>query len=399
MIIIPLERAERDRPSAERETPTYQDAPPPAEPTDAAPLPTLTVVNATSFADTEPPPREWHVRGLIPKHEITMLSGDGGTGKSLLALQLAVATATGTEWVGSFPSTGRVLFVSAEDDIGELHRRLATIARVQGVQIAELDKLEFLPLAGKDAVLATPLRRDGPLSPTRLFEALRAEIKARRPDLLILDTLADLFGGDEIKRPHARQFIGLLRRLALEFGLTVLLLAHPSLDGIRSGTGTSGSTAWSNSVRSRLYFARPPSADDDSSDDDMRILTTKKANYGRVGETRVLRWQDGVFTLDGAARADRLEADAADDRTFLDILADFERTGRSASPTLSSTYAPTLFAAHPRANRLSKARLASAMERLFAADRIHTEVSGPPSRRRSRIVAGPALSKQPEDDS
>ena len=46
-----------------------------------------------------------------------MLSGDGGTGKSLLALQLAVARASATEWAGQVPDRGQTLFVSAEDDI------------------------------------------------------------------------------------------------------------------------------------------------------------------------------------------------------------------------------------------------------------------------------------------
>ena len=81
----------------------------------------------------EPPPRDWLIYGLIPAREITMLSGDGGTGKSLLALQLAVAMATGTEWAGQVPNRGRTMFISAEDDIAELHRRLAAIVRAQRV--------------------------------------------------------------------------------------------------------------------------------------------------------------------------------------------------------------------------------------------------------------------------
>ena len=36
------------------------------------------------------PARPWHVEGLIPGRTVTMLGGDGGVGKSLLALQLAV---------------------------------------------------------------------------------------------------------------------------------------------------------------------------------------------------------------------------------------------------------------------------------------------------------------------
>ena len=263
-------------------------------PTDDPPLPTLEIVNALSLARKEPPSRDWLIYGLIPAREITMLSGDGGTGKSLLALQLAVAMATATEWAGQVPNRGRTMFISAEDDIAELHRRLAAIVRAQSVSIDDLESLDILPLAGRDAVLAAP--RDSILKETPLFKALEAKLDELRPDLLILDTLADLFGGDEIKRPHARQFIGMLRGLAIKYGVTILLLSHPSLTGMTSGTGTSGSTAWSNSVRSRLYFERPKGSEGDD-DDDRRILTTKKANYGRAGGEVVLRWRDGVFVL------------------------------------------------------------------------------------------------------
>ncbi len=355
----------------------------------AASAPALNIVNAAAFAGTEPPPREWHVQGLIPACEITLLSGDGGTGKSLLALQLAVATAARTEWVGTFPGAGPVLFVSAEDDIEELHRRLANIVRTQGLEIASLDNLEFLPLAGRDAILAAPERRDGPLSETPLFKAIRAEIQERRPSLLVLDTLADLFGGDEIKRPHARQFINLLRGLAIEFRLTIVLLSHPSQSVMTSGAGTSGSTAWNNSVRSRLYLERPKASGGDGGDDDLRVLTTKKANYGRAGDERVLRWRKGVFVLDRVGRGDDLNAKAQDEAAFLDILADFARTGRRVSDKKSNAFAPAQFAQHPLAKGLSPARLNAAMHRLFAAHRIHNETSGPPSKRRERIVAGP----------
>ena len=46
------------------------------------------------------PERQWLVPDLIPDRTVTLLSGDGGTGKSLLALQLAVAAATGGRWIG-----------------------------------------------------------------------------------------------------------------------------------------------------------------------------------------------------------------------------------------------------------------------------------------------------------
>ena len=357
---------------------------------DDPPLPTLEIVNALSLARKEPPAREWLIQGLIPAREITMLSGDGGTGKSLLALQLAVAVATATDWAGQVPNKGRSLFISAEDDVTELHRRLSTIIRAQRVAIEDLGSLNILPLAGRDAVLAAPKSREGFLSETPLFRAVEAQIDELRPGLLILDTLADLFGGDEIKRPHARQFIGMLRGLAIKYGVTILLLSHPSLTGMTSGTGTSGSTTWSNSVRSRLYLERPKGADDDAADDDRRMLTTKKANYGRAGGSVALRWRNGVFVLDLITDADQMQANAADERAFLDVLASFERAGRDASDKPSSAYAPNLFAEEAKAKGVGKRRLIAAMERLFASDRIHVEMKGSASKQRRRILAGPA---------
>jgi hypothetical protein len=167
---------------------------------DDPPLPTLEIVNALSLARKEPPPRDWLIYGLIPAREITMLSGDGGTGKSLLALQLAVAMATGTEWAGQVPNRGRTMFISAEDDIAELHRRLAAIVRAQSVSIDDLESLDILPLAGRDAVLAAP--RDSILKETALFKALEAKLDELRPDLLILDTLADLGRGGDASGDH-----------------------------------------------------------------------------------------------------------------------------------------------------------------------------------------------------
>jgi RecA-family ATPase len=378
-------------PSAPFEEATSRPGPDSREP----PLPLLEIVNASSLVEEPAPPREWLIPGLIPAREITMLSGDGGTGKSLLALQLAVAHATCTGWAGQVPDRGRTLFVSAEDDIPELHRRLAAIIRVNPVKADDLQNIDLLSLAGRDAVLAAPGSTRDMLRETRLFKALEAKIEELQPDVLILDTLADLFGGDEIKRPHARQFISLLRGLAIRYRLTILLLSHPSLSGMSSGTGTSGSTAWSNSVRSRLYLESPKGSEDDAGDDDRRILTTKKANYGRAGGSVALRWRDGVFVLDSATDANQAQANAADERAFLSALAEFAATNRPVSDKRSNVFAPTLFANHMKAKDqpLSVPRLEAAMQRLFAARRIHLKSSGPPSRQRQRIVAGtPAAS-------
>jgi RecA-family ATPase len=367
----------------------FPDAPP--RTSDETKLPELDIIATADLGDGEPPARRWHVQGLIPAGEITLLTGDGGTGKSLLALQLAFATATATDWIETLPTPGGVLFVSAEDSRDELHRRLSLIARRKNQRLSQVNELDLLSLAGRDAVFAAPSGKGNALAETPLFKALRARIEETRPALIVLDTLADLFDGDEIKRAQARRFIGMLRGLAIDFDVTVLLLAHPSLDGLKTDTGTSGSTAWSNSVRSRLYLKRPRVSEGDDEDTDARILTTKKSNYGRTGEERILRWRDGVFVPNfEAGSGAAVVSDAADEQTFLACLDEFERTGQDYSPSKSSTYAPAVFAASPTAKGLSKDRLAKAMARLFSRGAIHATEFGPASKRRKRIARGPA---------
>jgi hypothetical protein len=122
------------------------------------------------------------------------------------------------------------------------------------------------------------------------------------------------------------------------------------------------------------------------------------ARSAAPGGEVVLRWRDGVFVLDLASTADQMRADAAAERAFLEILADFARSGRHVSDKKSNAFAPALFAEHPSAKGLTTARLNAAMQRLFAANRIHNEISGPPSKRRERIVMGPPPAAADETD-
>ena len=342
----------------------------------------LRTINAASWAGKQVPRQHWLVEDLIPAGNVTLLSGDGATGKSLLALQLAVAVATGGNWIGMKPEPGAVLYVSAEDEEEELHRRSARIVP----RLETLGNLTIIPLAGKDAVLSAPTGRDGLMKPTPIYTALRYLVAKHRPDLLVLDTLADLFGGDEIKKVHARQFVSMLRGLAIEFDVTVLLLSHPSQAGMNSGTGTSGNSAWNNSVRSRLYFERRVNKFDGSEDDaDIRVLTTKKANRAAAGGKIVIRWRDGGFVRENQAANSRdINHDA--DRVFMTLLAQFEREERFVSDRPSAAYAPAVFAKHPKAEGMNKSVFQKAMDRLFEAGRIKVEEIGPPSRRVRKIA-------------
>src|SRR5262249_29690902 len=142
---------------------------------------------------------------------VTLLSGDGGQGKSLLAKQLGTARAINGEWVGLLPTPGRTLILSAEDDGDEMHRRLDDIRRFYQCRFTDLADLRLIDLVGEDSLLASLVK--GQIEPSPMYHALDAYMSDFNPSLVILDVLADMFPGDESIRTQVRQFINLLKRL------------------------------------------------------------------------------------------------------------------------------------------------------------------------------------------
>jgi RecA-family ATPase len=363
---------------------------------------TLDVIDASDLAETDPVPMEWHAFGM-PAAVPTLLYGDGGTGKSLGALQLATATVTGQPWLDHPVRKGPVIFLTAEDDRDEVHRRLWNIARHYGADRADLADLKLITKAGEDSMIALFDPDSRSVVPTPLFFMLRELVEKTRPALIALDTLADVFGVDENIRMQARQSVGLLRQLCMVSGAAVLCLAHPSVAGMNSGTGTSGSTGWSASVRSRLYLERIFEWQGKGDrrrlyepDPDARTLSIKKLNSGRIGQFIALRWQAGVlvptapaFSSGTLATAEaREDASAEVDNLFLSLLAAYAEEGRNVGASPSASYAPALFAKDSRSGKVTKAAFVKAMNRLIETKQVMIESHGPPSRRTKRLAIG-----------
>ena len=208
-----------------------------------------------------------------------------------------------------------------------------------------------------------------------------------KPRLLVLDNAADVYAGNENERSMVRQFITMLRGLAIETGAHILLTLHPSLTGLASGSGISGTTAWFNSVRAQLFLKSATTPDGDEPDPDVRVLEAKKNQYGPLASEITVRWKDGVFIIEqGVGGHDRMAAEQRADDVFLKLLARFNRQGQDVSSNKGPTYAPAAFADHPEAKGIGRKALGTAMQRLLDARSIVIEQHGPPSRRRSRLV-------------
>ena len=147
----------------------------------------------------------------------------------------------------------------------------------------------------------------------------------------------------------------------------VIMIAHPSVDGIKTGRGYSGSTHWNNAVRSRLYFTDVP-ADENKGPPpnlDLRVIELAKSNRARRGEKIHMIWTDGRFVVTSGERPinSKIEMDA--DERFLECLAKTTKQRITVSPYRSPSYAPAIFAKMPASRDTGKAALERAMNRLI----------------------------------
>ncbi len=339
-----------------------------------------------TLQDKPVPEREWVVDGWILSDCVTAFYGDGGVGKSLLAMQLLTCVALGKNFLGIKTKQMPVFGFFCEDTEDELHRRQVRINDHYNVDFQQLKNMYWQSRVGFDNVLMNFIR-EGVGSPSKAYEYLRQEVLRVGAKLVVIDTAADTFGGNENIRTQVRQFINLLGKLALEIDGAVVLCAHPSASGLANNSGTGGSTAWNNTVRSRIYLSRPTDkkgeelGEDDARD--LRELSKMKSNYSSIGEKFFLRWCDGVLIVERGQASDivsqiaRKNQDKEDDEIFLSLLDQLTEQGRTVSDSKQAgTHAPKIMYTMEVGKKIGKARLMEAMARLFAANVIDRGLIG-----------------------
>jgi RecA-family ATPase len=349
----------------------------------AAAQKSLPLVRPQDWRDVPLPPMRWLATHRIPATDATILSGDGGGGKTTVALQLAVAVERGLgDWLGTVTESGPVIFFSGEEPEAEMRRRLERVARKRGLEASDIEGLHF-HFADPDRCLLGIAGQSGTMEPTPLFAALATAAKDIRPVLIVVDSIAATFGGNQNDRVHARTFVAMFRRLAQLVDCAVLLLDHPSLSGITNGTGRGGSMDWQNATRARLHLETVTTDDGTSG----RVLEVKKTNYGPSGEKVRLQWEDGCFVMEGSAAApQQAAATATADQRYLECLDATTMQGRHVCPAKGRGFAPKAFAEMPQANGMTVRAFQQAQERLFAAGAIVVEPYGPPSKGTKRIA-------------
>jgi RecA-family ATPase len=345
--------------------------------------------------DHEPiPQRRWAIQDRVPGNQAGLFSGEGGTGKSLIELSKNVAHVTGKDWLGSMPEPGPAIYVGAEDNTDEVHIRLASIAQHYGVTFRQLTAsgLHVLCLLGEDATLCAP-NRNGKIETTQLYDQIFEAAGDIKPRNISVDTLSRAFAGNEIDRAQVYQFATFMQRLALVTdGGSVTILSHPSLAGMASGSGLSGSTGWQGAFRFHQYLRSAKAENDEEADRNLRELVFRKNQYGPLGENIVLRYQRGLFLPEaGMSSLEKLARESKADEIFMHLLRQFTGQGRSISDKPKAhSFAPRVFAKDGEAKKhcLREAELSDAMSRLFKANKIRVEQYGRPSQPCFRLALG-----------
>ncbi|MGF7174650.1 AAA family ATPase [Azospirillum doebereinerae] len=338
----------------------------------------------SQWAGKKAPPRDWVVDGAMLRGTVCLFSGDSGLGKSLLMQQLLTCAALGRDWLGMGVDPCKTYGMFCEDPMDELQRRQEDINRHLGADAGDLElRMAITSRVGKDNALMTFNRRTDQGETTPLYDQLRTHVLDQGAQIVVIDTAAQVFNGVEINRGQVTTFVNALARIAMEINGTVILTSHPSTQGMQSGTGSSGSTAWKATVRCHMYLKRPKGWDEEDEEQaDDRVLKTMKSNYGKAGVGAKLRWVEGVFTpMDHPQPArsliDRIDAD----NRLVDALRYLVKQGNRVAmdPNSRNSFA-TLARRLPSCKDLTWQFIADAQTRLIDAGKIVVVEMGPPSR-------------------
>jgi AAA domain len=300
--------------------------------------------------ERRPPERRWLIETLWAAQAVGIVGGEPKCCKSFLALDLALAVASGTPCLRRFPptQTGRVLLYAAEDALHVVRQRLHGIALAAGVDFAALDIQVITALSLRLDLLADQDR-------------LRATVDTLRPTLLVLDPFVRLHRIDENVAADVAPVLGYLRELQRHSSCAVLLVHHARKGAahLRAGQALRGSSelhAWGDS---NLYLRRHGPT--------LRLTVEHRAAPGLDGLVLELRACEDALALhlvDAADRGDARETASASSRL------------EHVAQVLATLGAPIPRRELRRACRMRDTALGEALGQLLTAGRIVKSAAG-----------------------
>ncbi len=187
------------------------------------------------------PPAPWLIRGVLRQQSVSLLYGRRGCFKSFVALDLAASLATDQPWQGhDIVTGGLVIYVAGEGGGGMVQRARAWSEQHQiaprninvrfvtepVVVTATSDDVNVLIQRIRDAIGWEP---EGSIDEDT-GHTYEHETAREWPVLIVVDTLARCFVGDENKQQDMGEFIQGIDLLKREFNCSVLVVHHTGRD-------------------------------------------------------------------------------------------------------------------------------------------------------------------------
>jgi len=203
---------------------------------------------------------EFYIDGLIERRRSVGLVAPGGTGKTTLVLDLAIATALGTEWLGMQVQQGAFVLISKDDLKADLDGAFKSMVEARGLSDKDaktvLDNVHLFSLLEleKAGLLDFADESNGTPAATQLKERLIAGLRdIKNVRCVMLDTLRQFAGGDT----NSSRVMGIATQAVTSLAATLDCVAivphHTTKVGAREGTVDqytgSGSAAFGDNLR------------------------------------------------------------------------------------------------------------------------------------------------------
>ena len=261
-------------------------------------------INILEAFDNEPPALDFVLPGLLAG-TVGALVSPGGTGKSMLAIELAILVASCLDISGFAGNQkfarGDVVYLAAEDPAIAIQHRLHAI----GKHIKDDDVRMHL----HEGLIIEPLIGTQPdIFNDDWFNFIKSVATGKR--LLILDTLRRFHSLDENDSGAMAQMLSKLEAISTATGCAIIFLHHASKAAALNGQGdmqqaSRGSSVLVDNVRWQMYLAgmSKEEANKNGVDDEMRGFWVKcgisKQNYGQPMPEKWLRRVEGGVLIEG----------------------------------------------------------------------------------------------------
>jgi hypothetical protein len=231
----------------------------------------------------KPPPRQWILGRTFCCGFLSGLTGRGAIGKTALRYLQYISVATGRPLTGEHVhKRTKVLIVSLEDDLRELHRRLSAAAMHHKVARSELSG--WLYCCTPRGLKLMRRGKRGGMVPGELKAELVTAIKELGVGLIGIDPFVKLHDADENDNGAIDQVVTCLVEICEETGCVCDYVHHHRKGSTEPGDADSGRGASSLKDGGRLIYTVSPMSEDEAKTFD--IETEKRRSMIRVDDAK-----------------------------------------------------------------------------------------------------------------